>query len=114
MARDAVVVTDSPCPEDWEDLWSLQPRALLIGGHRVPEIAEALGRAKAGEYFRRVPHHNSPLKDMERKLLRFSAMGWENKRIAREFELTEGTVKNGMNRVFHKLGFDNRTQVALY
>lgn len=113
-AENTVVVTDNPCPEYWEDLRELQPRVLLVGGHNIPEVAEALERAQAGEHFQRLPCHDSPLTCTERMLLRYSAMGWENKRIAREFNLTEGTVKNGLNRVFHKLDFDNRTQLALY
>lgn len=47
-------------------------------------------------------------------MLRYSAQGWENRRIAQELDLNEGTVRNGLSRVFQKLGFDNRTQVALY
>ena len=109
-----VVVTDSPCPEYWEELWSLRPRALLAGGHRIPEVADALDRAQAGGHFRHVPHHASPLTEAERKLLRHGAVGWDNKRIAHACKLTEGTVKNGLNRVFQKLGLKNRTELALY
>lgn len=112
--RALVIVTDNPCPEYQEDLWERGPRALLAGGHSVRDIADALQRAAKGEHFRRTPQHSSPLSGCERKLLRFSAMGWENKRIADEFGLTEGTVRNGLSRVFQKLGFENRTQVALY
>lgn len=109
-----VVVTDNPCPEYWEDIGDLRPRALLAVGHSVHDTADALRRASNGEFFRRTPQHDSPLTSCERKLLRHSAMGWDNKRIAREFSLSEGTVKNGMNRIYGKLGFENRTQIALY
>lgn len=109
-----VVVTDNPCPEYWEDLWTFRPCGLLAGGHTVEELAEALRRASPGESFRRTPQHDSPLSCIERRLLRYSALGWENRRIAQELDLNEGTVRNGLSRVFQKLGFENRTQVALY
>lgn len=111
---DWIVVTDNPCPEYWEDLWSSGPCGLLAGGHSVEHLADALGRSASGECFRRTPQHDSPLTCLERRLLRSSAQGWENKRIAQEFSLNEGTVRNGLSRVFQKLGFENRTQVALY
>lgn len=41
-------------------------------------------------------------------------MGLENKRIACELHVTEGTVKNGLGRIYLKLGLTNRTQLALY
>lgn len=109
-----VVVTDNPCPEYWEDLWTFRPRALLAGGHSVEHLADALRRAATGEFFRRTPQHDSPLTCMERHMLRYSAQGWENRRIAQELALSEGAVRNGFSRVFDKLGFKNRTQAALY
>ena len=113
-ARGAVVVTDNPCPEYWEDLWQQHPAALLAGGCSVAEMAGALGRAYAGETFRRTPSQESRLTASERRLLQLTALGLENKRIARELHVTEGTVKNGLGRVYLKLGLTNRTQLALY
>jgi hypothetical protein len=77
-----VVVTDNPCPEYWEDLWSYRPCGLLAGGHSVEDLAEALRRARAGECFRRTPPHDSPLTLVERHLLRHCAMGWDTHRMA--------------------------------
>jgi len=110
----AVVVSDNPCPEYWEDLWDFDPCALLVGGHNLPDIVKALTRVQAGEVFRQMPHHDSPLTVGERQLLRAAASGLENKQVACEQQLSVGTVKNGLNRVFEKLGLKNRTQAALY
>jgi DNA-binding NarL/FixJ family response regulator len=109
-----VVVTDNLCPEYWEDLWACSPRGLLAGGHSAQSVTEALSRIRSSGAFRHTPQHTSPLTCVERRLLRHSAQGWENKRIAQELALSEGTVRNGLSRVFQKLGFENRTQVALY
>jgi DNA-binding NarL/FixJ family response regulator len=37
-----------------------------------------------------------------------------NKEIAHELHLTEGTVKDYLNRIFRKLGASNRTEVAVW
>lgn len=109
-----VVITNNPCPEYWEDVWAYRPRGLLAGNHSVEDIAESLRCAHLGEFVRRAPRHDSRLTSIERRLLRYSAMSWDNRRIAQELKLHEGTVRNGLSRVFQKLGFENRTQVALY
>lgn len=61
-----------------------------------------------------MPRHDSPLTLGERKLLQAAAIGMNNKRIADEQNLCVGTVKNGLNRVFEKLGLNSRTEAALY
>ena len=109
-----VIVTDNPCPEYTEDLWSYEPNALLVGAHSAEEIVNALERTVLGEFFRCTPLYESPLSSLERKLLRYSAKGWENQRIAQTLNLKVGTVRNGLSRVFQKLGFENRAEIALY
>jgi two-component system, NarL family, nitrate/nitrite response regulator NarL len=37
-----------------------------------------------------------------------------NKEIAYELHLTEGTVKEYLNRIFHKVGATNRTELAVW
>jgi two-component system, NarL family, response regulator DegU len=37
-----------------------------------------------------------------------------NKEIAHELHLTEGTIKEYLNRVFRKLGVTNRTELAIW
>lgn len=109
-----IVVTDNPCPEYWEDLWSFSPRGLLAGGHSARYVIEALNYTTFGEPFRHTPQYNNLLTHLERQLLNLSAHGWENKRIAKKMDLSEGTVRNGLSRIFQKLNLKNRTQLALY
>lgn len=37
-----------------------------------------------------------------------------NKEIAHELHLTEGTIKEYLNRIFRKLGTSNRTELAVW
>lgn len=108
-----VVVTDNPCPEYWEDLWASSPLA-LVACMDAATVTQALEQAAEGEGVRILPARSSRLSSQERALLRLSALGWENRRIARAVGLHDGTVRNALGRVFDKIGVQNRTQAALY
>ena len=110
----AVVWTENPCGEYWEDLWAYGPRVLVVGGFGVTQLELALKRAASGEHYRESPSYQSPLTRAERSLLRLGALGWENKHIAQRLRLRERTVQNGLTRVYAKLGLANRTEAALY
>ena len=53
------------------------------------------------------------LSQRECEILRLLVRGLSNKEIAAELSLTEGTVKNHMSGIFHKLGVEDRTAAAL-
>jgi DNA-binding NarL/FixJ family response regulator len=62
------------------------------------------------------PAPPSPLAGLtarERSILREIARGKSNKEIAKELQLTEGTVKGYVSIVLSKLGVEDRTQAAL-
>ncbi|SEL67617.1 regulatory protein, luxR family [Roseateles sp. YR242] len=48
----------------------------------------------------------------EVQLLGLLAQGWPNKRIAEHLSLTLGTTKQYLNRLFSKLGVENRGQAV--
>lgn len=54
------------------------------------------------------------LSERERKVLRLVAIGLSNKRIGRELQLHEKTVKHHMTRIFSKLKVKNRTEAAMF
>lgn len=54
------------------------------------------------------------LSHREIRLLDALAQGMPNKSIARQLELSEATVKIGLQTLFRKLSVDNRTQAALF
>jgi two-component system, NarL family, nitrate/nitrite response regulator NarL len=53
------------------------------------------------------------LTEREREVLRLVAAGLSNKRIGRELNLHEKTVKHHMTRIFAKLKVSNRTEAAM-
>ena len=52
--------------------------------------------------------------DRERDILRLVAQGYDNKEIASELFLAEGTVRNQLSRLLEKLALKDRTQLAVY
>lgn len=53
------------------------------------------------------------LSPRERSVLESLCRGLSNKEIASALQVSEGTVKNHLTRVFEKLGVEDRTQAAL-
>lgn len=56
----------------------------------------------------------TPLSFREKQVIALVADSKQNKEIAWALKLTEGTVKEYMNRIFTKLGMTNRTQLAVW
>ncbi len=52
--------------------------------------------------------------DREKDIIKLVAQGYDNKEIATELFLAEGTVRNNISRVLEKLSLKDRTQLAVY
>ena len=65
------------------------------------------------DWMRRAPSPIDRLTARERSVLALLAEGLSNKQIARQLDLTEGTVKGYVSQVLDKLGVADRTQAAL-
>ncbi|GAB3899681.1 hypothetical protein GCM10029964_085940 [Kibdelosporangium lantanae] len=50
----------------------------------------------------------------ERRILDLIAEGMTNRQIASQLYLAEKTVKNYVSSLLHKLGFERRTEAAVY
>lgn len=57
---------------------------------------------------------NSALSLRERQVVHLVCKAKLNKEIAHELHLTEGTVKEYLNRIFRKSGASNRTELAVW
>jgi DNA-binding NarL/FixJ family response regulator len=56
---------------------------------------------------------NAPLTRREHQIIQVLAEGITNKEIGRRLDLTEGTVKVHLHRIYQKLGISNRTVLAV-
>ena len=111
-----IVITDSPCPEYWEDLWDLEPTAVVAGNKSIEEIMQVIYRAASGERSKVIPFYEQKLTFKERKILRFCAQGCNDKEIAKHFEQSQQTISNSLKVIYDKLELPqrNRTSAALY
>jgi len=57
---------------------------------------------------------HSDLTPRQRQIMVLAAEGLSNKQIARQFNLTEGTVKIHLHKIYQRLGISNRTSLAAF
>jgi len=74
--------------------------ARMIAG--LAHAPDAAGSAGVGD-----------LTEREQEVLRLVAAGLSNKRIARDLDLHEKTIKHHLTRIFTKLSVSNRTEAAM-
>jgi DNA-binding NarL/FixJ family response regulator len=88
-------------------------RTLGAGGSLLDAgvTATVLNRLRNGQ--NDDPRYRS-LSPQERKILDLIALGLTNRQIASQLYLAEKTVKNYVSTLLHKLGFDRRTEAAVY
>ena len=90
-----------------------QIRAVVQGKMALsPELTQILAAAIKG---RGTPGQNSvDLTQREKDVLYLIAKGQSNKLIARNLDISEGTVKVHVKRVLQKLGVRSRTEAAIW
>jgi len=89
-------------------------REALFGRMAISDsLAGVLARALRGEA-QSVAHDAGPLTDRERDILACVATGMSNKLIARELDITEGTVKVHVKNLLKKLNFRSRVEAAVW
>jgi DNA-binding NarL/FixJ family response regulator len=62
----------------------------------------------------RKPAANQSLSFREKQIVELVQQAKLNKEIAYDLHLTEGTIKEYLNRIFRKLGVTNRTELAIW
>ncbi|GAA3514730.1 response regulator [Actinocatenispora rupis] len=89
-------------------------RTVAAGGSLLDAhlTASVLSRLR-GEGEARDPAYEA-LSPQERRVLALVADGRTNRQIATEMYLAEKTVKNYVSSMLHKLGFERRTEAAVY
>jgi DNA-binding NarL/FixJ family response regulator len=93
-----------------------EPDDLLRGIH-VAAAGEAPLAPRAASALlaeRRKARPAAELTPREREVLLMVAEGLPNKLIARRLEISEGTVKAHLTRIFERIGVSDRTQAALW
>lgn len=91
----------------------LQLRAAVQGRTALsPELTQILASAIRGRL--KPAPKQADLTRREKDVLDLVAKGQSNKLIARNLDISEGTVKVHVKRVLHKLGLRSRTEAAIW
>ncbi|RSM85136.1 DNA-binding response regulator [Kibdelosporangium aridum] len=90
-------------------------RTIAAGGSLLDAgVTETvLNRLRKGEDKEEDPRY-ATLSPQERRILDLIAEGMTNRQIAAQLYLAEKTVKNYVSSLLHKLGFERRTEAAVY
>ncbi len=103
--------------KEMEDERVIQSIKAVCAGIRVfgDSVFEGMRRQMAAAALQPVQSaETSKLTGRERELMRCVARGMDNKEIAAELFLAEGTVRNGISRLLEKLKLKDRTQLAVF
>lgn len=77
-----------------------------------PELTQALASAIRGR--NTAPVHQIDLTKREKEVLELLAKGQSNKMIARNLDISDGTVKVHVKRLLSKIGVRSRTEAAVW
>lgn len=101
--------------KEMEDEKVIQSVRAVHAGMRIfgDSIFESI-RRPAGPSVSRVPGDIPEFTPRERDMLRLVAQGLDNREIAAELCLAEGTVRNNISRLLEKLSLKDRTQLAVF
>ncbi|MFL5944976.1 MAG: response regulator [Gaiellaceae bacterium] len=93
-----------------------EPQELLAGVRAAARGGAPLAPRAAREVLSaRAEERTQPeLSARETEVLELVARGYPNKRIARELQISEKTVKAHLTQVFQRIGVTDRTQAALW
>lgn len=100
--------------KEMEDDKVIQSVKTVCAGIRVfgGSVFEGMRRQMVPSGFR--PDQAMDLTPRERDIMRLVAQGMDNREIAAELFLAEGTVRNNISRLLEKLKLKDRTQLAVF
>ncbi len=109
-----VIITSNTCPEYLEDLWELNPAALVMSDLGTEAVVQAIKSASQGRKHRATPTIGSPLTPKERRALRWCAEGLSDEEIGNKLNMKSHTVSNHLNKIYKKIGVEGRQRLMLY
>ena len=106
-----LVLKDCPTELLFEAIMSVMTGKSWLGQALVTELLEGV-RGLISSTPRPVP--GAALTRREREVLTRVVAGYPNREIAREFSVSEQTVKHHLTRIFDKVGAANRVELAMF
>ena len=82
------------------------------GGQWIDPAAARLALSAVVNLAASPPNETSSLTPRETEIVRAISRGQSNKEVARELQISEGTVKMHLHRIYEKLNVRNRTELS--
>lgn len=87
----------------------------IFGDNVYQVMRNHMEQAKGADLEKELPNVSKPaFTGREQDILKLVAQGYDNREIAAELFLAEGTVRNQISRLLEKLSLKDRTQLAVY
>ena len=86
--------------------------AVGAGGQWIDPAAARLALSAVVNLAASPPNETSSLTPRETEIVRAISRGQSNKEVARELQISEGTVKMHLHRIYEKLNVRNRTELS--
>jgi DNA-binding NarL/FixJ family response regulator len=104
------LLKDTPSEQVAAVIRSVRAGHTLLGPTITPKVLSHLSQPRAEPKV----DYRAILTSREIDVLRLLGQGKSNREIAKELNITEGTVKNHITKIFNQVGVRDRTQAALW
>lgn len=108
------LLKDMPTDAIVQAIMTVQSGGMVLPKELTAEIVREMKRSQSAEQISEVPEIIKDLTDRELEVLNKLGLGLNNKEIARELYISEGTVKNHVSNLISKLELRDRTQAAIF
>ncbi len=105
------LLKDTPSEQVAAVIRSVKAGHTLLGPTITPKVISHLAAIKSEP---KKVDYSSMLTSREIDVLKLLGQGKSNREIAKDLNITEGTVKNHITKIFNQVGVRDRTQAALW
>jgi two-component system, NarL family, nitrate/nitrite response regulator NarL len=106
-----IVMKNSLTDQIASAITSVHEGAFWVDGRRVGQLAEVLGELRQQAKQEHVERFNLTRRELE--VVGLIVKGLSNREIAKQFQLSEETVKRHLSNIFEKLGISTRLELAI-
>jgi DNA-binding NarL/FixJ family response regulator len=112
LGAKGVILKDSATSMLFRCIEAVMDGQYWIGRNSVADLVDTLKEQRSAE--KKAPAKNYGLTPREMEVLRAAVSGLSNKDIAKQFAISEQTVKHHITSIFDKLGVYNRLELTLF
>nr|WP_249306204.1 response regulator transcription factor [Lederbergia citrea] len=108
------LLKDMPTDAIVQAIMTVQSGGMVLPRELTAEIVKEMRKNQVTDHETKVPKLINDLTERELEVLNKLGLGLNNKEIATELFITEGTVKNHVSNLISKLELRDRTQAAIF